>query len=205
MLTCPWCGTNYATFQSTCTNCGGPLPLPAGKASAETDENLPSPPLPPRPIADSYAWRLLAADGAAIAALVFVVLGLVFAIVGVVLTAAIVTAFVGIPFAGLGLLFLIGGGALGVWRYQQAHQVLRVLREGEAIEGQIVEVGENYSVRVNGRYPWVIHYQFRLDGRAFEGRVTTLNTPGAGLQPGKRACVLYLPNAPEYNSLYPHP
>jgi len=35
--------------------------------------------------------------------------------------------------------------------------------------------------------------------------VTTLNTPSAALQPGQPARVLYLPQAPQYNSLYPHP
>jgi len=25
MITCPWCGTNYQTFQSDCPKCGGPM------------------------------------------------------------------------------------------------------------------------------------------------------------------------------------
>ncbi|MGB8646423.1 MAG: DUF3592 domain-containing protein [Anaerolineae bacterium] len=205
MLTCPWCGTNYATFQSNCKNCGGPLPLPAEKVPSESDEILPSPPLAPRPISDSYAWRLLSADGAAITGFVFLLLGLVFTLVGTGLTLGRVTAFVGIPFAIIGPLFLIVGLALGFWRYGQARQVIQVLREGQATEGQIIGVQENYSVRVNNRHPWLIRYQFQMSGRTFEGRVTTLNTPGAGLQAGKKAFVLYLPNAPEHNVLYPHP
>jgi heme exporter protein B len=32
-----------------------------------------------------------------------------------------------------------------------------------------------------------------------------LHVPGAALQPGQAASVLYLPQAPQYNSLYPHP
>ncbi len=219
MLTCPWCGTNYAAFQSNCANCGGPLPLPA-QVPPEADALLASPPLPPRPFSNSYAWRLLLADGAVIAAFVFIVLGLVFTSVGVVLTVALgpvftvvrgvftvgkATAFVGVPFAVIGPLFLIVAVALGVWRYGKARQVVRVLREGQAIEGEIIEVGQNYNVRINYQHPWVIWYQFRVDGRDFEGRVTTLNPPGAHLQEGKRAWVLYLPNALEQNVLYPHP
>lgn len=205
MVTCPWCGTNYATFQPTCTNCGGPLPLPAEKASLESDEALPSPPLPPRPISDAYAWRLLPSDGAAVSAFVFILLGLVFTFVGGVLTAGIITAFAGIPFAVIGPLILIVGLALGLWRFSEARQVVRVLREGQATEGQIAEVSENYRVSVNGRHPWVIRYQFRWDGRIYAGRVTTLNSPGANLRAGKRASVLFLPNAPQHNVLYPHP
>lgn len=205
MLTCPWCGTNYSTFQPNCSNCGGPLPLPAEKPALDSDEILPSPPLPPRPISESYAWRLLSSDGAAVASFVFILIGLVFAIVGGALTAGRITAFVGIPFAIIGPLFLIVGAVIGLWRFRQARQVVRVLREGQATEGQISEVRENYSVSVNGRHPWVISYQFRREGRVYEGRVTTLNSPGADLQAGKRASILFLPNAPEHNVLYPHP
>ncbi len=220
MQTCPWCGTNYSTFRSTCQNCGGPLPLPTEKVSLESDDHLPSPPLPPRPIPSTYAWRLLSRDGGAITALVFIVLGLVFTFVGGVLTIALGLAFsthqgassvakatglVGIPFLVIGPLFLITGGLLGTWRYRQVRQAVLVLREGQATEGQILEVAENYTVRVNYRHPWNIRYQFRVDGHSFEGSVTTLNTPGPTLQPGKRACVLYLTNAPEHNVLYPHP
>jgi len=169
------------------------------------EASLPTPPPPPRSISDSYAGRLLLTDGWAIVAFVFGLLGAIFTVVGTVLTLGIITAFVGIPFAGLGLLFLGGGGAVAVWRYQEAQKIVAVLRAGEAAEGQIVQVEENLNVRINQRHPWTIRYQFRVGGQEYEGRVSTLNVPGGGLQPGKRACVLYLPNAPGQNMLYPHP
>jgi Protein of unknown function (DUF3592) len=186
------------------------MPIPAEDtaphlAASLPEASVPMPPPPPRPIADSYAWRLLVTDGWAIAAFVFGLLGAIFTLVGVVLTLAIITAFVGIPFAGLGLLFLGGGAAVAVWRYQEAQKVVRVLQVGEAVEGQIAQVEENLHVRVNARHPWVIQYQFRVGGQTYEGQVSTLNAPGAALQPGQRACVLYLPQTPDRNVLYPHP
>lgn len=210
MITCPWCGTNYAVFQPNCQNCGGPLPIPAEAAGPGLGASIPdggilTPPPPPRPIANSYAWRLLTTDGWAIAALVFCILGAVFTLVGIVLTIAIVTAFVGIPFALLGLVFLGAGAAIGQWRYREMQMVVNVLRAGEATEGQITGVEQNFHVSVNGRNPWVIRYQFQLDGQAYDGKVSTLNMPGTALQPGRPACVLYLPQAPARNSLYPHP
>ncbi len=210
MITCPWCGTNYEMFQSNCQNCGGPLSVPARNAPPSmnanlTEGNLLVPPPPPRPIANRYVWKLLAMDGWAIASLVFGLLGAIFILVGVGLILGIITAFVGIPFAVLGLLFLVGGVALAVWRYQETQRVVGVLRTGEALEGQITHVEENLHVQVNGRYPWVIRYQFRLNGQTYEGQVSTLNTPGSALQPGQSACVLYLPEAPGRNVLYPHP
>jgi hypothetical protein len=145
------------------------------------------------------------AEAGAIVGLVFALLGLIFTFVGTILTGAIVTAFVGIPFALLGILFLGSGGALVYWRYQKANTILQVLREGEAAEGRILSLEQNYRVRINGRHPWAIGYEFRVNGREYQGRVTTLNTPGAALQPGRPAYALYLRNAPEHNALYPHP
>jgi hypothetical protein len=207
MVICPWCGTAYAAFQSNCQRCGGPL-LPPVTESAPPAVAAPSPvmpPPPPRPISDSYLWRLLLTDGAVIPFAILGLMGLIFTLVGGALTLAIITAFVGIPFAILGLAFLGGAGALYYWRYGEAQKVVRVLRYGEAAVGQIARVEQNLVVRVNGRYPWTIAYGFQAGGRSYTGQVTTLYSPGPALQPERAACVLYLPTAPEVNGLYPHP
>ena len=207
MIICPWCGTNYLTFQSNCKNCGGPIPAPreeAPSSSVPIDQFTPPPPAP-RPISDRYVWRLLFSDGWAIAALVFGLLGFIFTLVGAGLTIGIITAFVGLPFLALGIIFLgLAIGAL-IWRYGRAQKVVHVLQVGEAVAGQIVEVQENYSVEVNGRHPWAIRYQFQVNGQAYEGNVTTLNPVGPDIQAGRTACVLYLPADPQWNSIYPHP
>ena len=206
MIICPWCGTNYPVFQSNCKNCGGLLrAVEVTAGSSVSTENTPAPPPAPRAISKSYVWRLLSTDGWAIAAFVFGLLGGIFSLVGVGLTIGIITAFVGVPFLLLGLAFLgIGGGVLN-WRYKETQKVVNVLRVGEATSGKIVEVQENYSVRINGRYPWVIRYQFQVNGQNYEGKVSTLNPVGEKLQAGKVVCILYLQTAPQWNSIYPHP
>jgi hypothetical protein len=206
MVICPWCGTSYLVFQSNCTNCGGPLqavaetPPPAGEP-----ESLPAPSPAPRPISNRYIWRLLAADGWAIAASIFTVLGLVFFPLGGVLTLGIITAFVGIPFLVLGTALLGTGVGLLVWRYQNAQKIVNVLRLGDAASGVVVALNENVSVSVNNRHPWEIHYQFQVSGQDIEGQITTLNQPGPRLQVGKAVCVLFLPADAKWNSIYPHP
>jgi hypothetical protein len=219
MVICPWCGTSYANFQSNCQRCGGPLTtadqetvrVPRRSAAggpAVVPEAAPlqsPPPPPPRPISSDYALRLLFGDGWVISALVFVLIGGIFFVVGVSLTVAIITAFVGIPFVGMGLAFLVGGGAVTAWRYQAATQLAEVVRMGQAATARIERVEENYNVRVNGRNPWTITYSFQVSGRDFTGQVTTLHSPGPAVQAGKMAYVLYLPADPKYNSLYPHP
>ncbi len=201
MFTCPWCGTNYAVFQPNCTNCGGALP-----AVNETySDEPPMPPLAPRSISQSYARRLLFSDGWAIAAFVFGLLGVIFSFVGGGLTLGIITAFIGLPFLLLGVAFLGAGGGILIWRYQNAQKIVYVLRDGEATRGEIVDAQPNYHVRVNGRNPWVIRYRFQANGQSYDGNVSTLNQVGQQFQAGKAVCILYLPSAPQWNSIYPHP
>ena len=205
MITCPWCGTNYTTFQSDCPKCGGPMSVPAGNTAPNPVGSLLMPPSPPRPINDRYVWRLLITDSWAIAAFVFLLLGAIFSLVGMALTLGIGTAFVGIPFAGLGFLFLGAGVVVAGWRYQEAQKIVGVLRTGEAVEGQITQVEENLHVRVGEHHPWVIRYTYHVNGQMYKGQVSTLNSSGVALQPGQRAWVLILPHEPGRNVLYPHP
>jgi hypothetical protein len=209
MFICPWCGTGYLAFRSNCQNCGGPL-LAGGQDGTSTlpGDELPIPPAAPRPISNRYLWRLLSTDGWSIAGCVFGVLGLVFGAVGAGLSVgahAAATALVGIPFLALGLAFLIAAGISLGWRYQEMKKVVGVLREGSPTRGRVTGVSENYSVRVNGRHPWVIGYEYQVDGTTYPGKVSTLNPPGQELQEGLPVTVLYLATHPARSSIYPHP
>ena len=177
---------------------------PAG-ASPGVDADPPMPPPAPRTISQQYAWRLVWSDGWWIAGFVLGILGLVFTLVGAGLTLAVVTAFVGVPFLVVGQPMLGVGAVILIWRHQRAKKVVEVLREGAASTGKITRVEEQYSVRVNGRHPWVIWYQFRAGGQSFEGKTTTLNQPGPEMGAGKLVRVLYKADAPKWSSIYPHP
>lgn len=207
MTTCPWCGTQYPVFQSNCKNCGGPLRLIEEEIASPSApaEPIAVPPPAPRPISDSYLWRILFTDSWAVSALVFCLLGVIFSLVGVGLTLGIITAFIGIPFLLLGIVFLILAVWMLAWRTRRAQKVVTVLREGEAVRGKIIEVSENYSVRINQRHPWTIRYRFQANGQGHEGSVSTLNPVGDHLQAGKAVYILYLPSEPGWNALYPHP
>jgi len=209
MVTCPWCGTHYSAFQPNCRNCGGPLPAPLEPRPVDEPTAgppaLPEPPPPPRPISDSYALRLLAADGVGIVAGVFLFIGSVFASLGLILVAGIVTAPVGLPFALIGVVFGGGGGFFLRQRFLEKRRIVEVLRHGVAVPGEITDTRLNASVTVNGRHPWDIDYVFRVDGQQQQGSVSTLSPPGPHLQPGSAVYVLAMPRHPEDNALYPHP
>ncbi len=203
MVTCPWCGASYAVFQTNCTQCGGNLNPP--EVTEAAGESPLAPPAAPRPISDSYALKLMTSDGWAIAGLVFLILGIVFAPLGLALTVAIVTAFVGLPFLFLGLAFLAASAGVLVWRYRLSRQQVQVLKWGQATLGVVSNLQQNYSVRVNGRNPWSIGYQYEANGQTYHGHVTTLSEPGSKLQQGRQVYVLYMGGNPALSSLYPHP
>lgn len=205
MIICPWCGTPYAAFQSNCGNCGGPLLSAEETSHASSSEDIPIPPSAPRPISPSYAWKLIFTDAKGIAGMVLGLLGFIFTLLGAALTIGMITAFVGIPFLCVGLVLLGAGAVLFFLQYQQAQNIVGALRDGEATRGRILDVQQNYTVRINGRNPWVIKYEFQGGGQTYESSVSTLNQPAERLQAGKPVYVLYLPSAPKWSSIYPHP
>lgn len=203
MITCPWCGTSYAVFQSNCSQCGGPIAPPEVIESA--GDSPIAPPAAPRPISDSYALKLISSDGWAIVGLVFLLMGIIFAPLGLIMTLGVITAFVGVPFFLLGLIFLIASASVIIWRYRLSRQQVQVLKWGEAAVGEVINLQEDYSVRINGRCPWSIDYQYGVNGQTYQGRVTTLSQPGSRLQQGRQVYVLYMGENPTLSSLYPHP
>jgi membrane protein implicated in regulation of membrane protease activity len=205
MITCPWCGTNYTSFQPNCDNCGGSLPLPPETAPAPSSRALSAPPPPPRNVPSRAVWHILSGDAWAVSALIFALLGFIFTAVGVPMTVSMVAAFVGLPFTALGLLFLGGGLAILVWRYRVSDRTVELLRAGEATLGEIVSVVQNYSVRVNGRYPWTVEYDYEVDGDLYSGKVTTLSQPDLSQQPGSPVYVLFTRDDPAQSTIYPSP
>lgn len=202
MITCPYCGTSYERFQSNCGNCGAPLPPPPAPVSAQSPAELPAPPPAPRQIPGSYGWRLLFIDGWGITAGVFALLGVIFTVLGTILALSLRDAPVGLPFLGLGILFLIFGFPLLWWRLSKVRRTLAVLRRGETTTGQIVDVRQNLHVRVNQRHPWLITYRFQALGRDYEGQHSSLNQKSGMLQPGQPVYVLYALDDPDQNTLY---
>jgi hypothetical protein len=208
MVTCPWCRTHYQAFQPNCSNCGGPLPAPPQEADLSARERIakhpPSPPpLPPRPIPKNLVWKRLGNDGWAITAGILALIGAIFFIVGLPLTITLVAAFVGLPFMLLGLGFLAFGLPTIYLRYKNARQIERILAEGQATLGKIDDTSQNYLVSINNRNPWDIRYHFQAQGKEYQGKLTTLNTPGPAYQPGEQIYIVYDPQTPTINILYP--
>jgi membrane protein implicated in regulation of membrane protease activity len=205
MITCPWCGTNYTSFQPNCGNCGGSLPLPPEVTVTPSARSLVAPSAPPRQVPRQALWHIMSSDAWTVSAGIFAMVGLFLALFGIPLTASLQTACVGLPFLGLGLLILGGAIAVLPWRYRMAQETVEVLREGEAVVGEILSVVQNYQVSVNGRHPWTVEYHYEVDGRLYGGNVATLSMPDLSQEPGTPVYVLFMADDPGQSTIYPSP
>ena len=217
MITCPWCGTHYTAFQPNCDNCGGTLPLPtaavprmddqAGAPAAEAAAEVAMPPAPPRQVPRNYHNRLVWTDAWFIVGFVFTLLGSIFSLVGCAtlpMVMFVAPLFVGIPFALIGIPMLATGIWLMVTRVKAADKTVELLANGLAVQGQIVEVTQNFHVRVNHRYPWTIRYSYQVGGSPYQGQVSTFSMPGMAYQPNTLVPVLYAADEPSASTLYPN-
>ncbi|MEW5872712.1 MAG: hypothetical protein AB1894_25865 [Chloroflexota bacterium] len=211
MIACDYCGTRYKEFQSNCSNCGAPLPEAAPPAPVRAEQKAakpaelpPPPPAAPRPVADFYAWKLLFNDREFYAAGTLLLMSVCLLALPVIKTAAKETGASGALFFVVGLLLLFSGSWLAM-RYRKMRSILLVLRQGEAVRGQITKVVSEPFMEGSEAKVWVIHYLFYHNGRRLAGKVSTTTPPSKRLQPGQLTWVLYRPEAPGENALYPHP
>lgn len=205
ILTCPWCGTSEVETRTNCKNCGGPLPPRSADYDSAPDEMPAEPPPPPREISENYVRQLMFANAWTITSIIFSAVGAIFAFVGLILTILLITAFIGIPFLGIGTALTVFGVMNLNKQHKKAKNTVEVLRRGSAAEGVITEVEQDYSVSVNKRYPYCIKYNYTVEGQSYEGSATTFKDPSHNYWRGKKTWVLYLPEKPAQNSLYPHP
>ncbi len=195
---CPWCGQRNPADALECRSCGGPLPAPLG------DDPGPEPPPPPRQLPAGYKNRVLwkNAPGNAIGLAFFLLgamLGCILSVAGLA-TGLLPLACIG---GGMGLLFVLIGGGLLFAGIRSGLGKIRPYELGRAAVGEITEIFRDTSVSVNGRSPWAVLYQFEADGVVYEGRATTWKHAPGIQAVGNRVYVLYLPDDPEQNALYP--
>jgi len=178
-------------------NCGGVLPHRDHESAGDP------PPPPPRPLPKEFVRR---ARRSSQFELIF---GGIFAGVGTFL--AVVFTIIGIAaalwvFVLIGpLIFLVFGGiGFGVlfWGRWRSNRLIQVLAHGVAAEGVIDDVYIDNTIQVNGRSPWQVHYSFKSNDVWHNGSQHAWQRDGA-LHPGIKVYVVYLPQDPGVNSIYP--
>ncbi len=103
----------------------------------------------------------------------------------------------------LALIFTTLGGTMLYVVYQAGMNKVRPYKDGVAVLGEVGNVYKNPLVNVNGRNPYTVEYLFRADGRPFEGQMDTWSSAVIDLEKGQPLHVLYLPEDPLQNVIYP--
>ena len=99
---------------------------------------------------------------------------------------------------GLGIVFSGIGGGLGLYIFGAAKRVAWLKQRGERIRADIIEVGLNSSITVNGRHPYRITAQWQNPG---SGKIHVFNSENIWFNPqqylaGKGVEVLIDPEKP---------
>lgn len=192
-MRCGWCGSDAAAGATNCARCGGPLGSALGAG--------PRPPDAPRDLPARFVRRELVTGntgvwfGAAWCALT----GIFPALFTVLSCANPVMA----PAALLSLVFPVPGVIIGVVGYRKARRRVDVLRHGRSATGTVDGAGPDTSVTVNGAHPWKLQYLFDADGRRLAGAVSSLDPGARAFAVGAPVHVVYLPEDPERNDLWP--
>lgn len=197
-VTCPWCKQYWqpGTFGLECGRCGGPLPPPPGPTRGH------GPPPAPRHLPEKYTRDLLLwKNFGAVFGLAFASFGALFGSLGVVLT--FVLPPLGLGFVAFGALF--GGIGLAVRRAarRSALQQIAALTHGYPAEGQIIAVTQDLGEQFNGRHPYRIEYVFMVQGQPVGGSTKAWDIVNALRRPGEPLWVVFQPNDPSVNSIWP--
>ena len=197
-INCPWCTQRNNQADLECRKCGGPLPTMSGSDPG------PNPPLPPRTLPQGYKQKMMFRNSplTLIGIIFFFVgfpLGIIFTIVGLIPGMWLMIVIGG----GIGGLFTLLGIGMGYFGIQQGLKKIRPFEHGHATIGEIVEIYQDTSISVNGRFPWAVIYTFRFQGIEFEGKAISWNRAVQNHAVKDRVHVLYLMNDPEQSVIYP--
>jgi hypothetical protein len=127
--------------------------------------------------------------------------GGVFFVIGGILTFALL--FLGGWPALFPLLFALGGYAMMRSGRRSAAATLNAFTRGTAVKGKVVSVTMDYSQSINGQHPWKLVYHFPVGGEWQEGIAVSWDSTVTMRAAGQPLWVLYLPEDPEQNTLYP--
>ncbi len=100
-------------------------------------------------------------------------------------------------------LFALGGWSVFWKGLRGALSTLRAFRRGVAVEGVVYECRTDRAMTVNGEHPLKLTWHFTVDGRTYEGSLTSLDSTLGRRAAGQPLWILYVAKDPTQNTLYP--
>jgi hypothetical protein len=165
------------------------MPLLPGQELGE------EPPPAPRRLPKGFAFRTRFSSNFAVIA------GTAFLFVGSLIFAGLLKAK---TFAALvPLFFMVGGFFLFRHGWMYASKILRAFRKGVAVRGEVYECRIDKTQSLNGENPYKLTWHFTVEGRQYEGSLTSFDSTLGSRGRGQSVWVLYVRRDPEQNTLYP--
>lgn len=153
------------------------------------------PPDAPRELPSGFEFRIKWSGN------ILSMVGTIFLFVGLVLFFAMLfVIWFGALFA---LIFVILGFILFRAGRVQAKSVLRAFKRGIAIAGEVISCSLDRTQSINQEHPFKLVYSFVVDGHLYEGSLTSFDSTIARRAAGQPIWVLYVPEAPGQNTIYP--
>ncbi|MDY0058856.1 MAG: hypothetical protein RBU45_03520 [Myxococcota bacterium] len=101
------------------------------------------------------------------------------------------------------LAFPLVGSVLLAAAIRTNRREIRAFVRGRATWGKVTQAGPDFSVRVNGRHPYRVEWEFRLGDRSFSGSLSSMDPRELEeFATAARVVVLYDPAQPAANTLW---
>ncbi|MEM7181527.1 MAG: DUF3592 domain-containing protein [Spirochaetota bacterium] len=197
IYSCHWCNSQFKDYHERCPNCGGPMPIHSH------DSFSASIPAAPREIPNGFFWKKLVTRPLFLVGAIFSFIGTLFCVLypGIGLTTGMLLfSIIG---GGIGFIFAVLGYTFLYISIRNLKKILKAYREGKPTTGKVIQAYFNYHVRINGRHPYVILYQYSVGGRMHTAKVSGFPEALAHLQMGQELDVLYLTENPSISTVYP--
>lgn len=177
IIKCPWCKSQFtSTILLNCENCGGSL-----EYQKETNQLGPKPPLAPRVLPKKFIKRVKYTNN------VMTILGIVFTI----------------PFFWSIIFPIIG---IFLWKkgIKDAKKELLPLEQGAIAIGEITDIRQDFSVKINNKSPYVIEFVFEAGGQKYVGDVGNIFDRASAMKEiGDQLWIVYMPEDPSLSSIWP--
>ncbi len=103
----------------------------------------------------------------------------------------------------LTLIFPLAGAGLMFAAVRSNRRERRAWRDGIAVGGAVTRSEEETSHEANGKHPWIVEWEFEVDGQKYEGELTHMKQALlTHFKVGAPVTVLYLRGDPRVNTLW---
>lgn len=98
--------------------------------------------------------------------------------------------------------------AIGIFMWKKglriANEELEPLMNGAVTQGTITNISQDFSIKINGKSPYLVEFIFDFQGAKIAGDVGNLFDSNVLMKnPGDKVWVVFLPDKPEQSSIWP--